>query len=186
MRQKSCAECLGELEKGVETLAYGSCSYGIFRNPNLSLTRYKHGEPVPISWIEPVKKPDWREATNPTSDKERDVNPASPDYISSALNTRPRNNKQINLPKGDQRKRQDQLHDCFSTTNINRPTYSNALIMSSWRASVGGCFRALLNKSVRLFIPGSFPKPSIQLKDMPLSAEDVVGSILIDMVLFIE
>ena len=133
--------------------------------------------------------------------KEKDFNLASPDYITSAPTTRPRgvfvkkkreenekNNKKKNnnLLKGDKRKGQVQLHDYFLTINLNRLTYPNALIMSSCRASVGGCFRALLNKSVRLYIPGSFPKTSIQLKDMPLSAEDVVRSILIDMVLFIK
>ena len=183
----------------METLACGSCSYSIFRSPNLSLTQYKHGEQVSISWIELVKNPDWRKATNSTSEKEKDFNLASPDYITSAPTKRPRgvfvkkkgkktkkNNNNNNLLKGDQRKGQVQLHDYFLTINLNRLTYPNALIMSSCRASVGGCFCALLNKSVRLYIPGSFPKTSIQLKDMPLSAEDVVRSILIDMVLFIK
>ena len=35
----TCRESLGELEKAVETLAYGSCSYGIPRSLSRSSTR---------------------------------------------------------------------------------------------------------------------------------------------------
>jgi len=82
--------------------------------------------------------------------------------------------------------KEHQVHGSFMNIDLNRSTYPNAVVMSCYRANVRGRFCALLYKSLGLYIPGSVPKPSIQLKDMPLSAEDIVRSILINMVLFIK
>ena len=50
---RNTRESLGELEKAVESLAYGSCSHSISRSPKTStrvfITRLKHGTVFSIS-----------------------------------------------------------------------------------------------------------------------------------------